>query len=233
MTLSSAIARFGGLVALAILVGVLVASGWWRHLTAADLRAHYGEIVGFVRREPVGALAVFALVSAAVTAACLPGTGVLVVLGGALFGTLAGGGASLLGSVLGSTCVFLACRAAAADRREAAPDGRIARLMATLSRHTFSTLLVLRLTPVAPLSVVNIASGFARVRRTPFVAASLLGSAPSNFIYAAVGAGLTGALSRGAKLDPALLAKPGVIAPLAALAVLAGATALAGARRRR
>ena len=85
-------------------------------------------------------------------------------------------------------------------------DGRINRIMTTLSRHTFSTLLVLRLTPVFPLSVVNVAAGLAKVELTPFVAASLIGSAPSNFIYAALGAGLADALNRGAVLDPRMLA---------------------------
>ncbi len=233
MTVSRPLARFGGLAAVAILVALFVASGWWRHLTAADLRAHYGEIVALVLRQPLLAIAAFTILSAAVTTACLPGTSILVVLGGALFGTLQGGAAALLGAVVGSTCVFLACRAASADWRAAFPDGRVARLVASLSRHAFSTLLVLRLTPVAPLSMVNIAAGFAQLRLAPFVAASVIGSAPPYFIYAAVGAGLRGALSRGAALDTAVLARPAVIGPLLALAALAGVTALANAWRRR
>ena len=232
MTFSRVVLRFGGLAVLAILIGLIFATGWWRHLTPADLRAHYARVAALVRNDPLPALATFAALSAAVTAACLPATGVLVVLGGALFGTIEGGVAALVGSVVGSTCVFLACRAASAGWL-GRPDGRIARLMATLSRHTFATLLVLRLTPVAPLSVVNIASGFAQVRLAPFVAASLIGSAPSNFIYSAVGSGLKSALDRGAILDPAMLANPGVILPLLALAILAGATAAINARRRR
>ncbi len=233
MTAWRAVARYGGLIALAALIAALVASGWWRHLSPADLRAHYGELTSFVQNHPVQSLVVFTLTSAAVTAACLPATGVLVVLGGALFGTLPGGGAALIGSVLGSICVFLACRSATAGWVASEVTGRIGRLMASFSRHTFSTLLVLRLTPIAPLSVVNIAAGFARVRLAPFVAASLIGSAPSNLIYAGLGAGLRVALRRGLVLDPALLTSPKVMAPLAALAVLAGGTAVVNLRRRR
>lgn len=233
MTAWRAVMRFGGIVALVAFVGALVASGWWRHLSAADLRAHYGEITDFVRHDPVVALGIFVLVTAAVTAACLPATGVLVVLGGALFGTLLGGGGALVGIVIGSTCVFLACRSASAGWVPPDAKGRIGRLMASVSRHTFSTLLVLRLTPIAPLSLVNIAAGLARVRLAPFVTASLIGSAPSIFIYAGLGAGLRGALKRGLVLDPALMTSPKLIWPLVALAVLAGATAVINLRRRR
>jgi uncharacterized membrane protein YdjX (TVP38/TMEM64 family) len=225
--------RFGGLVALAALVAAVVASGWWRHLSPADLRTHYGQIAGLVQRQPVASLGVFALVSMAVTAACLPATGVLVVLGGALFGALLGGGAALLGSVLGSTCVFLACRSASAGWVSPEATGRVARLIAGFSRHAFTTLLVLRLTPIAPLSLVNIAAGLARVRLAPFVAASLIGSAPSNLIYAGLGAGMRSALQRGLILDPTLLTSPKLVWPLVALAALAGGAAIVNLRRRR
>ena len=233
MTAPGVLARFGGLFALAVLLTALVASGWWRHLSPTDLRAHYGEITDLVRRAPLLALGVFILVSAGVTAACLPGIGVVIVVGGALFGTLAGGGAALLGSVLGSTCVFLACRSATTGWVRPEATGRVARLMATVSRHTFSTLLVVRLTPIAPLSLVNIAAGLAGVRFAPFVAASLIGSAPSMLILAGLGAGLRGALRRGLVLDPALLTRPSLIWPLVALAALAGGTAVVNLRRDR
>ena len=233
MTAWRATVRFGGLIALAAFIMALVASGWWRHLTPADLRAHYAEITELVRRQPVLSIGGFALVSAAFTASCLPGTAVLVVLGGALFGAFAGGGASLAGSVVGSTGVFLACRSASAGWLSPATTGRVGRLMAGFSRHAFSTLLVLRLTPIAPPSLINIAAGLARVRVAPFVAASLIGAAPSYLIVAGVGAGLRGALQRGEVLDPALLTDPKLIWPLLALAALAGGTALVNARRRR
>ena len=232
MTIGRAVTRFGGLIALAALIAGLAASGWWRHLSPGDLRAHYGELSDAVRRHPAQALAVFTLISVAVTAACLPATGVLVVLGGALFGTFAGGSAALLGSVLGSTCVFLACRSAMTGPIDPESKGQVARLMARFSRHAFSALLVLRLTPIAPLSLVNIAAGLARVRLTPFIAASLIGSAPSNLIYAGLGAGLRGALRHGLALDPARLTDLKLIWPLGALAALAGATAIVHLRRR-
>jgi uncharacterized membrane protein YdjX (TVP38/TMEM64 family) len=228
-----AAARFGGLIAIAALIVAVVASGWWRHLSPADLQVHYRDFTVMVADRPAVSLAVFMLLSAILTAACVPATGVLVVLGGALFGTVIGGVASLVGSVAGSTLVFLACRAAAAGWIGARADGRVARLIAGFSRRAFSTLLVLRLTPLAPLSVVNIAAGLARVRVAPFVAASLIGSAPSNLIYAGLGAGLRGALRRGQALDPAALTNLGLIWPLAALAALVGVTALINLRRRR
>jgi len=230
---SRAIIGCAAVLALVTLVATFVASGWWRLLNPLELGAHYRAVAGFARLSPVAALGLFMVASAAVTAACLPATGVLVVLGGALFGPVPGGVAALIGSVMGSTGVFLACRAASHGWFTIPADGRISRIMTALSRHTFSTLLVLRLTPVAPLSVVNIAAGFARVALGPFLAASLIGSAPSNLIYAALGSGLAQSLDRGEGFDSHMLTSPRLLAPLFALAVLAGATAVINVRRRR
>ncbi len=233
MTFWRALRRFGGLAGLLGLVAAVLISGIWRHLSVDDLRLHHNALVAWVAERPVLALGAFVAAVTILTAACVPATGLLVVLGGALFGTLEGGAAALIGSVAGSLAVFLACRAATAGWLDARADTRVARLVATLSRRSFWGLLVLRLTPMAPLSAVNGAAGVAQIRVGPFLAASLIGSAPANFIYAGLGASLRGAQAKGGRIELSTLTDIRVIWPLLAMAALAAVTAMSNLARRR
>jgi uncharacterized membrane protein YdjX (TVP38/TMEM64 family) len=96
----------------------------------------------------------------------------------------------------------------------------MAKIEQGFSRDAFSYLLALRLMPVAPFFVVNIAAGLARVRLAAFVAATVIGAAPSAFIFATLGAGLGGVLRRHGQLGAQLLLQPQIAGPLTALAAL-------------
>jgi uncharacterized membrane protein YdjX (TVP38/TMEM64 family) len=75
--------------------------------------------------------------------------------------------------------------------------------------------------PVAPFFMVNLAAGLARVRLSSFVLATVIGAAPSAFIFAGLGAGLDGVIRRHERLDASLVTRPDIALPLIALAVLA------------
>jgi uncharacterized membrane protein YdjX (TVP38/TMEM64 family) len=102
----------------------------------------------------------------------------------------------------------------------------VARIEAGFSRDAFAYLLALRLMPVAPFFAVNLAAGLARIRLRTFVLATLIGSAPSAFIFATLGAGLGGMFRRHARLGANLLLQPQIAGPLVALAALSLAAPL-------
>ena len=143
------------------------------------------------------------------------------VAGGLLFGPLLGGAAALASATGGAVIVFLACRTAFGDWAAHRAGPIIARIEAGFSRDAFAYMLALRLMPVAPFFMVNLAAGLARVRLVAFVLATLIGAAPSAFIFAGLGAGLDGVIRRHEHLDASLIARPDIALPLIALAVLA------------
>ena len=218
--------RYAPMFLIAALFVALLASGELRRLSIADLAAHRAQLAGFGARHPIESLATYVGLFVLLIVACLPGPSVMSVAGGLLFGAWLGGAAALASAVIGSTIVFLACRTAFGDwaARRAGPT--MARIEAGFSRSAFSYLLALRLMPVAPFFLVNIAAGLARIRLSAFVLATLIGSAPAVFIFASLGAGLGAAIHGRARLDASLMARPDIILPLTVLALMSLAPAL-------
>jgi uncharacterized membrane protein YdjX (TVP38/TMEM64 family) len=198
----------------------LIASGALKRLSLTSLAAHRTALHHLVARHPLESLAAYVGVYVLVIVACAPGLSVVTLAGGFLFGPLVGALAALTALVIGSTVVFLACRTAFGDWAASRAGATVARIEAGFARDAFSYLLALRLMPVAPFFMVNVAAGLARVRLGTYLLATLIGTAPSAFIFASLGSGLERVFHRHARLDASLVLNPTVAPALAALAAL-------------
>jgi uncharacterized membrane protein YdjX (TVP38/TMEM64 family) len=217
------------LIPLLVIAGLfvaLLASGVLRHISLRELGDHRAQLAELVARHPLMTLAGYVGVYVVIVVACTPGPSLMTVAGGFLFGPWLGGAAALASATVGAALVFLACRTAFGDWAATRAGPMAARLEAGFSRSAFSYLLAMRLMPVAPMFLVNIAAGLARIRLSTLILATLLGTAPASFIYAGLGAGVGEALSRHARLDVSLFARPAIVLPLAGLALISLAPAL-------
>jgi len=212
--------RLAPLAVIAALFIGLLASGALRHLTLRTLAEHRAALLHFVARHPVESLAAYVGAYVLLVVACSPGPSVMTLAGGFLFGPILGGFAALAALNVGAVIVFLACRTAFGDWAAKRAGPTMARIEAGFARDAFAYLLALRLMPVAPFFMVNIAAGLARVRLSSFLLATLIGSAPSAFILATLGSGLGDIFRRHGRLDASLVLNPTVAGPLALLAAL-------------
>jgi uncharacterized membrane protein YdjX (TVP38/TMEM64 family) len=212
--------RLAPLALIAALFVALIVSGAWRRLSLASLAEHRAQLLHFVGAHPYASLAAYLGVYVLVIVACAPGPAILTIAGGFLFGPALGGAAALAALVIGAVIVFLACRTAFGDWAAHRAGATVARIEAGFSRDAFAYLLALRLMPVAPFFMVNLAAGLARVRLSSFVLATLIGAAPSAFIFATLGSGLGGMFRRHTHLGANLLLQPQIAGPLSALAAL-------------
>lgn len=226
LTLGRRWSRLIPLVLIGALFVALLASGALKHLSLDELKTYQLELTGLVARHPWFSLGAFTGVYVLLVSACVPGPGVMTIAGGFLFGPWIGGAASLTACVAGSVIVFLACRTAFGDWAATRAGPTVAKVEAGFSQNAFFYLLALRLMPVAPMFLVNIAASLARVRLATLVAATVIGTAPSSFIYAWLGSGLGEVFQRRAPLDASLLAQPRIILPLAGLALMSAAPAV-------
>jgi uncharacterized membrane protein YdjX (TVP38/TMEM64 family) len=190
------------------------AAGW------AALAAHEATLHRWVAAAPVGVAALYCALYAACVAASLPIGVVLTVSGGLLFGTAVGGGMALLSATAGAVALFLLARGVLAPlaARHAAP--LLVRLEPRLREEGFWYLLALRLIPVVPFWLLNLASALVGLRLAPFVLATVIGAAPATFVLAGIGAGVGGVLGSGVQPDLSVLRSPPVLLPLAGLIVL-------------
>lgn len=113
----------------------------------------------------------------------------ITVAAGATYGVAAGLALGAPGVALASSVAFLVGRLIARDPAAlAVDDSRSARLVRAIGRGGFRLVLVLRLAPAFPFSILNFAFGATPTRLGHFALASVLGTAPSQLGYACLGA---------------------------------------------
>jgi len=185
------------------------------------LRANYDELRALTEARPLlAALAFVALYTTAV-AVSLPSAGLLSIAGGLLFGTLLGGSLILIAATTGAVIVFLVARSAAGAALAQRAGPKLDRLRDGFQANGFNYLLALRLVPLFPFWLVNIAAALLGMRLVPYVLATMLGIIPGTFIYASVGAGAGAAIRAGDELPlSGLLFKPEILLPILGLVLL-------------
>jgi uncharacterized membrane protein YdjX (TVP38/TMEM64 family) len=217
--------RFVPLAMIVVCLAVGYALGWQRYLTLDYLAASRLALKETVAANPVTAPLAFMGLYALVVALSIPAASILTIFAGFLFGWLAGGILVALAATAGATALFLAARTAFGDFfRERAGD-RVLRLAKGFEEDAFGYLLALRLAPVFPFFVVNIAPAFFHVRLRTYLAATFLGILPATFVYAYLGRSidvvLTEARLAGRSVGLADLVSPRVTIAFLMLALIA------------
>jgi uncharacterized membrane protein YdjX (TVP38/TMEM64 family) len=215
--------RFAPLAGLLLILVLLLATGVWRHISLDDLKDRRTVLEGFVRRHPVESVMLYMGIYCLVVAVSIPGALIMTLTGGFLFGTWLGGAAAIVGVSSGAVVMFLVAHTAVGNalREYAGPDGLIRKIEDGVRRNAFSYILFLRLMPAAPIWLVNIAAGFVKTPLWTYALATVLGIAPSCFIYASIGAGLDKVFAAGRTPSMRDILHLHVFLPLFALAALA------------
>jgi len=167
----------------AVLLAVFLAAA---HALSLDVRAR--AYLDAVREAGPGGvlLHVGAYVVAAVLG--LP-VSPLTVAAGAAYGPLPGAALAVPAATLGACSAFLVGRLVARDPEALARgEGRIARAARAVGRGGLRLVLLLRLAPVVPFSVLNFAFGMTPTPFARFAVGSLVGTIPSQLGYACFGA---------------------------------------------
>jgi uncharacterized membrane protein YdjX (TVP38/TMEM64 family) len=207
------------LILLAVIVAVW-ASGIADQFSWQGLARHQAVLVGWVGRHPLVAPLAYAGFYVLITALSVPEAALVTVAGGLLFGTLLGGALAVLGATIGSMVLFLVARSALADSFAHRGGPLLARARGALQREGFSYLLAVRLIPILPFWLVNLAAAFGGMRLLPYTIATAIGIIPVTLVFASLGEGLGALLARGARPDLMVIFSPRVLLPLLALAVL-------------
>jgi uncharacterized membrane protein YdjX (TVP38/TMEM64 family) len=217
--------RFAPIVLVLAGLAIGYAMGWQRYLSLDYLAASRDTLDAFEAQNHVLSLAAFAAVYVLAVAFSFPAASVLTVFGGFLFGWLVGGLVVAVSATAGATILFLAARSAFGNVLREKVGGRAARLADGFEENAFGYLLVLRLAPIFPFFVVNIAPAFFDVKLRTYVAATIIGILPATFAFAYLGDGIDSvlAVARETGTVPSLqdLVTPKITVAFASLALVA------------
>ena len=214
------IKRFGPLILVALAVAVVLASGLADHLSLVELKARRDQLQGFVALHPALSFGLYILIYIAVVSLSLPGALVMTLSGGFLFGPWLGAAAASSGASLGAAVIFLVCRSAVGDSLRGKAGSTISRIEEGVRRDAFSYILTLRLIPVMPFWLVNLAAGFVNIPLRTFLAATVLGILPGSLVYSGLGAGLGEVFASGQEPNLRVIFEPHVLLPLVGLGLL-------------
>ena len=182
--------RWGPLVVLVVAAALVYVSGAYEYVSLATIAEHRDALQDFVSLHWLGALAGFGLIYIAVVALSIPGAALLTMIGGFLFGWLAAGLLVVVAATAGATVTFLVARTSLGDVLVRRAGPRLNALARGFRDDAFNYLLFLRLVPLFPFWLVNIAPALFDVRLSTFVAATLIGIIPGTFAFAFLGSGL-------------------------------------------
>jgi uncharacterized membrane protein YdjX (TVP38/TMEM64 family) len=182
--------RWLPLLLIAAAVALAWGLGWARYLSLSAIAENREGLRSLVSGHLLLSLAVYAVVYFVATALFLPGAALLTVLGGFLFGWAVAAPVTVVSATLGATLLFLVARTSFGDLLARRGGGIVRRLASGFAENAFSYLLFLRLVPLFPFFIVNIAPAFCNIKTRTFVLATMIGIIPATIAYAALGAGL-------------------------------------------
>lgn len=211
------------IIILFVVVVGLVLFFWFdlgRYLTLASLKANRQALLVFHEEHGLLMVAGFMAVYIVQTALSLPGATILSLAAGAIFGTLLGTLYAVVAATLGATLAFLLTRYLLRDLVTRRFGPKLATINRELEERGFNYLLFLRLVPLVPFFLINLAAGLTRLPLRTFFFGTLLGIVPGGFVYVNAGASL-------AAIDSlAGIASPRVLGSFALLGLFAVIPAL-------
>jgi uncharacterized membrane protein YdjX (TVP38/TMEM64 family) len=205
------------LLGLAVLVGLGAILFYELPLgtTLHTLKSHREQLLLYAESHYLVAVLSFITLYCVIAALSLPGDVPLTLLGGFLFGSLAGTLYVNIAATAGATLAFLAARYLLREWMEMRFGDRLRGIQNGFADNAFLYLLTLRLIPAIPFVLINLVSGLTRVEVGTYVRATALGMLPGSFIYAYAGRQL-GTINSAAEA-----ASPPVVLALTLLGLLA------------
>lgn len=146
----------------------------------AAFNSHYQE-------NPVSTAAIFFLIYILVTGLSLPGAAILTLAGGALFGLTTGLLLISFASTIGATLAFLFSRFLLRDWIEQRFSKQVEAINKGIEKEGHFYLFTLRLVPLFPFFVINLAMGLTKIRTWTFYWVSQLGMFAGTIVYVNAG----------------------------------------------
>ncbi len=188
------------LIAVVMIVGF---SQGWHKLLSINALVENRELLGqFVENNFILTLLGFSVLYILSVTLSLPGAVILTLAGGFLFGWFVGGIIIVISATIGATLLFIAAQSAfgAALREKAGP--LVGKFAEGFEKDAFNYLLFIRLVPLFPFWLCNLAPAILGVKLRTYVLTTFLGIIPGTFAFALTGSGLNSIIDSYRETNP-------------------------------
>ncbi|MBJ6727252.1 TVP38/TMEM64 family protein [Geomesophilobacter sediminis] len=177
-------------VAAAAAIGLFFYFDLQRYLTVAELKAHRAQLLDYYATHRLQTVLVFVAIYVVQTALSLPGAAILSLSAGAIFGAALGTLYAVLAATVGATLAFLASRYLFRDAIVGRFGAKLEGINRELAARGGNYLLFLRLVPLFPFFLINLAAGLTPLPLRTFVLTTFVGIIPGGFVFCNAGASL-------------------------------------------
>ena len=192
----------------------------YRYLSFSMLKEHRYFLTQWTEQHRLISALLLMLIYIAVVAISIPVGTILTLAAGFLFGVVFGTIYVVVGATMGACVVFLAVKTSLGSTLAERHGKWLVKFENNLQENAFNYLLFLRLVPVFPFWIINIAAGLLNVSLGRFFLATLIGIIPGSLVYTAVGNGLGAILDKGGEPNLGIIFTPAVLLPLLGLSIL-------------
>ncbi len=189
-TQTSSVMRWMPLLVLIAAMALVFGMGWHRLLSFETIGRNYADLRTFIASNLVAALAIYISLYIAVVALSLPGGLVMTLSGGLLFGWKIGAPATVVAATAGAAVLFLIAKSSLGETLAARAGPWLARLRDGFQENALSYMLFLRLVPVFPFFIVNLAPALLGVPFSTYVLGTFFGIIPGTVAFSVAGSGL-------------------------------------------
>jgi len=188
-----------------LLIGMFFALDLHHYLRLETLKSNQQAFTDFYRQHRLATIAVYMLIYIVVTALSLPGATIMTLSGGALFGVGIGFIAISFASTIGATLAFLTSRFLMRDFVQNHFGEKLKMINDGVKKEGAFYLFSLRLVPIFPFFVINLAMGLTPIHTLTYYWVSQLGMIPGTLVYVNAGTQLGQLNSAAGIVSPGLL----------------------------
>jgi uncharacterized membrane protein YdjX (TVP38/TMEM64 family) len=199
------------------------ALGLNKYLTLDLLKENREALKIWVYDHKTEAVLLFIVAYVVTAAFSLPIASLVSVTGGFFFGSVFGAAWGVIGATIGATILFIVAKSALGDPLRVRFASQIKSMEEGFRANAVSYLLLLRLVPLFPFWLVNLAAAFTGVSLITFVLTTFIGIIPGSFVFASIGNGINALFEAGEQPDLSLftlLLRPDFYIPIIGLTLL-------------
>jgi uncharacterized membrane protein YdjX (TVP38/TMEM64 family) len=193
--------------------------GLFDALSFESLRMHHMKIKTFVAESPIIAPLIYIAAYIIITALSIPGALFVTIAGGYLFPMPFSVLYTVIGATIGATILFSAAKTAIGDLLKKKAGSLVQKMEVGFREGEVSYLLFLRLVPLFPFWLINLAPAFFGVRLWTFVWTTFVGIIPGSYVFCQAGRGLDAILDSGGTLTAGKIFNTQIIIALVVLAL--------------
>jgi uncharacterized membrane protein YdjX (TVP38/TMEM64 family) len=203
--MNQSLKKFIPLALVTILILGIYLSGALDYISLETIKEQRLYLMDLVNQNPVIAGLVFMIIYIATVALSLPIASLMTLLGGFLFGLVAGTLMVVTSAAIGASLIFLVAKSAIGESLRDRAGPFYNKVADNMNDNAIQYMFFMRLVPILPFFVANVLPALFNIKLRDFLVTTFLGIIPGTIVYVNIGQELATIESLGDLISPQIL----------------------------